>query len=634
MTANSIDWKWPNTDVNITFLPLSDPLCANKTCLEFAVAADASQARSSWLTQFNYGYYTSYFYCAIITVFTLAHGYSFFRRALSDPFSQQSVSAKPSTFQRLRAAWRSIGYRRFSGWANTVLPASSGMGLLIVISVIFFVVLCFVERPYYRATRGFGSPPLGVRAGLAATAMTPITLALSGKYNFVTLLTGISYERLHILHRWAGYIYLFFSLVHTIPFLINDLASGGPARLYYQFYYKGSMEYTGIAPLAVLIFLCMPYLIPGVKQKMYELFVYTHILGWLAFLGTMFWHAADMMDSWMYLYVTIGIWVAQLFMRWFDKTKALERRRNGKAAVTLLDNGTGEALMMRIKVDAAMYWAPSQHCFLRFAKWPLDNHPFTIASIHEGQDPVYGASRLVVLVRPLQGFTRRLLEHVRASPSKPVDDRRGSVQAHGQCQMEVTIDGPYGGMSGWQSLHQRFDQVVMIAGGSGISAVLPWMLHFASVMNTESSCRTSSMHLVWCVQHVSAILWIPEELALAAKYGVEVSIFVTQERSAASSNGILAGGSTEAAKDPSVEEKPLSPDAFTTSSGQEKVSYGNRPVLRELLEQTIVGPSTIVMACGPESLKIDISNTVAALQSQVLKGTATEIALHTESFGW
>lgn len=634
MTANSIDWKWPNTDVNITLLPFSDPLCANKTCLEFAAAADASQAQISWLSQFDYGYYTSYFYCAIIAVFTLAHGYSFFRRAVSNPLSQRSASSKPSATQRARAAWRRIGYRRLSGWANTVLPASFGMSLLIVISVAFSVALCFVQRPYYRETRGFGSPPLGVRAGLAATAMTPITLALSGKYNFVTLLTGISYERLHILHRWAGYIYLFFSIVHTIPFLLNDLASGGPARLYYQFYYKGSMEYTGIAPLAVLVFLCVPYLIPGVKQKMYELFIYTHILGWLAFLGTMFWHAADMMDSWMYLYVTIGIWVAQLFVRWFDKSAALERRRNGEAAVTLLDDGTGEALMMRIEVDAAMYWAPSQHCFLRFAKWPLDNHPFTIASIHEGQDPVHGANRLVVLVRPLQGFTRRLLEHVRASPFKQVADHRGSVQAQGQCQMEVTIDGPYGGMSGWQFLHQRFDQIVMIAGGSGISAMLPWMLHFTSMMDSESSCRTTSMHLVWCVQHVSAISWITEELAFAAKHGIEVSIFVTQERSKATGDGIFDGGHTEPAKTPTCEEKVLSPDAGTTSSGQEKASYGSRPVIHKLLEQTIAGPSTIVMACGPESLKIDVSNAVAALQSRVLKDFATEIALHTESFGW
>jgi len=42
-------------------------------------------------------------------------------------------------------------------------------------------------------------------------------------------------------------------------------------------------------------------------------------------------------------------------MLWFDKSAALEVRRNGEATVTLLDDGSGQAFMMRIEVDAVMY---------------------------------------------------------------------------------------------------------------------------------------------------------------------------------------------------------------------------------------------------------------------------------------
>ena len=38
--------------------------------------------------------------------------------------------------------------------------------------------------------------------------------------------------------------------------------------------------------------------------------------------------------------------------------------------------------------------------------------------------------------------------------------------------------------------------------------------------------------------------------------------------------------------------------------------------------------------CGPESLKIDVANASASLQSRVLKGEVAEVALQTESFGW
>jgi hypothetical protein len=43
---------------------------------------------------------------------------------------------------------------------------------------------------------------------------------------------------------------------------------------------------------------------------------------------------------------------------------------------------------------------------------------------------------------------------------------------------------------------------------------------------------------------------------------------------------------------------------------------------------------TIILGCGPESLKVDLSNTAAKLQSKVLQHEADEVVLHTETFGW
>ena len=48
---------WPDTNKNITWLDLDDPLCANDTCLAFAEAHNASQALISWGSQFMYGHY-------------------------------------------------------------------------------------------------------------------------------------------------------------------------------------------------------------------------------------------------------------------------------------------------------------------------------------------------------------------------------------------------------------------------------------------------------------------------------------------------------------------------------------------------------------------------------------------------
>jgi len=235
MSRNSISWTWPNTDKNITFLPLSDPLCANSTCLAFNDAHVASQAQISWASQFFYANYTAYFYCALIGLAAVFYHLQRF----TDYYNGLRKRAPTTVLPKGIALVRSITYRRASGAIGRIGVPSLGVGALLLASTVYAVALVFTQRPYYRGHRGYGSPPLGVRAGMAGIAMTPVVVALSGKYNIVTLLTGISYEKLNIFHRWAGYIYLFFGLVHTIPFLVAAIRDGGTARLAYQFYSMG-----------------------------------------------------------------------------------------------------------------------------------------------------------------------------------------------------------------------------------------------------------------------------------------------------------------------------------------------------------------------------------------------------------
>src|SRR5256885_16558642 len=45
---------------------------------------------------------------------------------------------------------------------------------------------------------------LGLRAGWLAIAQLPLLVLLAGKTNLIGLLTGMSYERLNVLHRWVA----------------------------------------------------------------------------------------------------------------------------------------------------------------------------------------------------------------------------------------------------------------------------------------------------------------------------------------------------------------------------------------------------------------------------------------------
>jgi predicted ferric reductase len=51
-------------------------------------------------------------------------------------------------------------------------------------------------------------------------------IALAGKANIITILTGYSHEKLNVFHRWTAWITFVLSLIHTIPFFVASLRMG------------------------------------------------------------------------------------------------------------------------------------------------------------------------------------------------------------------------------------------------------------------------------------------------------------------------------------------------------------------------------------------------------------------------
>lgn len=47
--------------------------------------------------------------------------------------------------------------------------------------------------------------------------------ATATKTNWITLFTGISYERLQVFHRWIAYAFLILALLHTFPFIVYHI---------------------------------------------------------------------------------------------------------------------------------------------------------------------------------------------------------------------------------------------------------------------------------------------------------------------------------------------------------------------------------------------------------------------------
>ncbi|PNS14053.1 Ferric/cupric reductase transmembrane component 1 [Sphaceloma murrayae] len=381
---------------------------------------------------------------------------------------------------------------------------SPGVVLLFMAALAFTMGYCFIPQPYFWESFAYGSPPLSIRAGMLAVALMPWIVALSMKANVITLLTGISHERLNVLHRWLAYLCLTLSIIHTVPFYLSPASDVEGFRIFRSYFpsKNGYIYTTGVASLVPLGLLCLQSL-PIFRRKVYELFVAMHVPLAIVYLALLFWHCKNYLTSWHYLGATVGIWflsyVARLFFLnwsnpWRDSWLVGE-----EAAVTLMPENA-----IKITVPTQMRWKPGQYVYLRMPGVSMfENHPFTIASLcSEDFHSTYGEEYrdMVLVFRPFGGFTKKVFDSA---------IERGPWHTY-----RAFIDGPYGGMS--RTLHS-FDHVVLFAGGSGITALISQLLDLIKRMR-EDKAVTKTVQVVWALKRPEVLEWFKEELRICREY--------------------------------------------------------------------------------------------------------------------
>lgn len=447
------------------------------------------------------------------------------------------------------------------------------------------------------------------------------------QFNLITLMTGIGHEKLNVMHRATGWIMFWLSTIHTIPFFVQENLEH---IVHKQFYKVGAYEYTGVPPYAMgfgLVILSLPF----VRRWAYETFWFLHLLLYITFLGTCFWHFGNEGDSWTYLYGTLAVWLLQLGVRSFHKVSAFSVGENWLQTVPVAAHAfITEPRMLRLDVLVPdhWYWKPGQHVFLRFPRLNLfDNHPFTIASIphfQRGQKstPAHaGTNVMTFLVREHSGVTRKLLSYLNSTPD-----------VHLSC----VVDGPYGSQQ--RKYEHCADEVLLVAGGNGVTAVLPLMLYLSKAIESNSEPALKKIKLVWAVRRAEHIDWIRSELHEAlssAKDGnISLDVYVTDEDES----------TAKARRQSQTENKEIEitaesdGKASTSSSGQMDgllaTHFRGRPNLAVVVSELVGEGRTAIVGCGPVGFKIDLSNAAARLQSRVFKGQAKKISLHTETFDW
>lgn len=245
--------------------------------------------------------------------------------------------------------------------------------------------------------------------------------------------------------------------------------------------------------------------IPWIRHRFYNFFYRLHIPMYIAYLGLLFWHTEDEGDSWVYLYATLGIWLASCLARLFYKWQTFSIFRDWfqgfPARLQTLPGGMSKVTVL---APADFYWKPGQHVWLRVPHISmLQNHPFTIANIPKNQPGAItratDVQEMTFYIRAHHGLTLELF--------KSIADH-DVAEEHGR-SVSVHVDGPYGGLV--EDIPALYESQIFVAGGSGVSACLPWIQHAAQRI-AEGSAITKNIHLVWMVRHANQTEWITEEL--------------------------------------------------------------------------------------------------------------------------
>ena len=262
---------------------------------------------------------------------------------------------------------------------------------------------------------------------------------------------------------------------------------------------------------------------------MYELFVALHVPAAIVFLGMMFWHCNNYLTSWDYLFTTVAIWVLSYIIRlfylnWTNPFK-MAWLIGDEAAVYLMPENA-----IKVTIPTQVRWKPGQYIYLRMPGISVfENHPFTITSLCSNDFPSeYGEDYrdMVLVFRPFGGFTRKVLNS--ALEKGPWHSYR------------AFIDGPYGGVK--RSL-ESFDHVVLIAGGSGITALISHLLDLIKRMR-DGKAVTKKVQIIWALKRPETMEWFKEELRICREFAppeaVQCQFYITGAKRLAATGQLVS----------------------------------------------------------------------------------------------
>jgi predicted ferric reductase len=287
----------------------------------------------------------------------------------------------------------------------------------------------------------------------------------------LAFLTAHSYERLNVLHQAAGYCTVVDVILHALLQIVSEEQCSNLALFLEREQIMGIVA--GLA--LVTTFTSAVFL----KPIRYEAFYIVHIVMFMLILISIGMHRPNLSDKSIFIIiVAASIWGSDRLLR---ASRLMIMAFGNRATIAPLGQGG-----VRISMHRPLWRAtPGSHVFLWIPRIrPFEAHPFTVVSTNP----------LELVISAQDGFTRDLLSYATANPG---------------ATLRASYDGPYGTLPNFS----KFDQVVLIAGGSGASFTFGVALHL--VRQAPTSGRYSKINFMWVIrEHGKLVSFAPNRAFL------------------------------------------------------------------------------------------------------------------------
>nr|XP_010906716.1 ferric reduction oxidase 8, mitochondrial [Elaeis guineensis] len=347
---------------------------------------------------------------------------------------------------------------------------------------------------------------MGIRIGSLSEACLALLLLPILRGMAVFRIPGIQFEASVRYHVWIGNAMILLSVLHGVTIMSVWAVKRSLLEEITKWQRTGRVYIAGAVALVTGVIIWLTSL-PPIRRKQFKFFYLAHHL-YIVFILFFLLHAGA---GHFYLVIAgVLLFALDKILRVIQST-----RETCLISARILPC---KAVELTLPKHPSMKYTPTSMIFVKIAaiskfQW----HPFSIISSSNMDD-----DRFSVLVKCQGQWTNALYDMVNSM----TDSESGNMK-----NLSVAVEGPYGPAT---FPHQRYDSLVLVAGGSGITPFLSILQDVASRCGNISKYPTK-IQLIYVVKRLQDLSMLtpisPLLINQSGELGhLKLKVFVTQEQ--------------------------------------------------------------------------------------------------------